>query len=156
LATVGLRLHPDKTKIVCLKDGNDGFDFLGFHHRMVKSKNRKDRRYLQKWPSKRAMTSIRSKIRERTQRRHASWDLATVVENLNPVLRGWGAYFRHGNSSKKFTAIDSYVHQRLAKLASVKHGKRGWNWTTRFNHQWYTSLGIHRLTGTVRYWTAQA
>jgi hypothetical protein len=102
------------------------------------------------------MTSIRSKVRERTQRRHASWELEAVVENLNPVLRGWGAYFRHGNSSKKFNAIDSYVHQRLARLASVKHGIPGRNWATRFTYQWATDLGIHRLTGTVRYWTAQA
>jgi group II intron reverse transcriptase/maturase len=156
LARIGLRLHPEKTKIVCIRGGSDGFEFLGFEHRMVKSKTQTGRRYLQKWPSKRAMASIRSKIRERTQRRHASWDTAAVVENLNPVLRGWGAYFRHGNSSKKFHAIDSYVHQRLAKLTSVKHGKRGRNWATRFNYQWFTSLGVHRLTGTVRYWTAQA
>ena len=51
--------------------------------------------------------------------------MAVVVEDLNPVLRGWGAYFRYGNSARKFTVIDSYVHERLAKLASVKHGTLG-------------------------------
>ena len=52
-------------------------------------------------------------------------DLSVVVEDLNPVLRGWGAYFRHGNSSAKFGAIDSYVHERMAMLASRKHGLPG-------------------------------
>ena len=59
LAGLGLRLHPDKTRIVCLNDGEDGFDFLGFHHRKTESKWG-DRRYLSKWPSPRAMNSIRS------------------------------------------------------------------------------------------------
>jgi group II intron reverse transcriptase/maturase len=156
LAGVGLRLHPDKTKIVYLRRGQEGFDFLGFHHRMVESWKRPGRYYLQKWPSHRAMASIRAKIRERTPRGYASMDMAIVVENLNPVLRGWGNYFRYGNSSRKFNAIDSYVHQRIAKLASVKHGISGRNWTTRFTYGWLTNLGIYRLTGTVRYWAAHA
>jgi group II intron reverse transcriptase/maturase len=156
LATVGLRLHPDKTRIVCLRHGDEGFDFLGFHHRMGESWKRRGRWYLHKWPSDRAMASIRAKIRERTPKGYVGLDMAVVVENLNPVLRGWGAYFRYGNSSRKFNVIDSYVHERLAKLASAKHGLSGRNWTTRFTYGWMTSLGIHRLTGTVRYWAANA
>ncbi len=156
LAALGLRLHPDKTRIVCLRRGEEGFDFLGFHHRMVESWKRRGRYWLHKWPTPRAMASIRAKVRERTPRGYAGLDLAVVVENLNPVLRGWGAYFRYGNSSRKFNAIDSYVHQRLAKLASVKHGISGRNWATRFTYGWLTDLGIYRLTGTVRYWAANA
>jgi hypothetical protein len=156
LAELGLRLHPDKTKIACLRQGEDGFDFLGFHHRMVESWKRPGRYYLQKWPSRRAMASIRAKVRDRTPRGYAGRDLAVVVEELNPVLRGWGAYFRYGNSSRKFNAIDSYVHERLAKLASVKHGISGRNWATRYTYGWLTGLGIYRLTGTVRYWAAHA
>ena len=62
-----------------------------------------------------------SKIRERTDRRYAHLPLGWIVENLNPVLRGWGAYFRDGNSARKFAAIDAYVNQRLAMLASTTH-----------------------------------
>jgi RNA-directed DNA polymerase len=151
LAGLGLRLHPDKTRIVCLKDGEDGFDFLGFHHRKTESKWG-DRRYLSKWPSTRAMSSIRAKIRDRTDRRFASRDLREVVGDLNPVLRGWGTYFRYGNSNRKFAAIDSYVHWRLTKLASVKYATRYRLTASRFNYGWLTGLGIHRLTGTVRRW----
>ena len=156
LATLGLRLHPEKTGIVHLARGAEGFDFLGFHHRMRESWKRRGRWYLQKWPTPRAMTSIRGKIRERTDRHYAHLPLEWVVENLNPVLRGWGAYFRYGNSARKFAAIDAYVNQRLAMLASTKHGLRGWNWTTRFTHEWTSSLGVHRLNGTVRPTTAYA
>jgi RNA-directed DNA polymerase len=156
LAPLGLRLHPDKTRIVHLARGAEGFDFLGFHHRMRKSWKRRGRWYLQQWPTPRAMASIRGKIRERTDRSYARLPLEAVVENLNPVLRGWGAYFRYGNSAAKFDQIDAYVHQRLAMLASTKHGLRGWNWTTRFTHGWVTSLGVQRLGGTVRPTTAYA
>ena len=79
-----------------------------------------------------------------------------VVEMLNPVLRGWGAYFRQGNSSAKFGAIDHYVHERMARLASRKHALSGPNWLDRFTWDWLGQLGIYRLTGTVRYPTANA
>jgi RNA-directed DNA polymerase len=156
LEPLGLRLHPDKTRISCLQGGQEGFVFLGFDHRMGKSKKRRGRWYLYSWPSPRAMASIRAKVKERTARRYASRDLVAVVEDLNPVLRGWGAYFSRGNSSAKFHAIDSYVHLRLALLASDKHGLHGLNWDTRFTYEWLTDLGIYRLSGRVRYRAASA
>lgn len=112
--------------------------------------------YLYKWPATRAMASIRVKIRDRTTRRQASWPLDWVIADLNPVLRGWGAYFRHGNSHRKFADIDTYVHQRLARLTNAKHGRSGIGWTTRHTSAWFTRLPIHRLSGTVRYRTAHA
>jgi len=156
LAPIGLRLHPEKTRIVCLREGEEGFDFLGFHHRMCKSAKHPGRHYLQKWPSERAMASIRAKVRQRTHRGYVSWELAEVVGGINPVLRGWGAYFRYGNSSRKFSAVDNFVHKRLAKLASTKHGVHGRNWEARFNDAWITNLGVYRLAGKVRYWSANA
>jgi Group II intron, maturase-specific domain len=71
------------------------------------------------------MAFIRAKVRERTERRFSSRDLYHVVADLNPVLQGWGAYFRYGNSNRKFAAINSYVHWRLSKLTGVKHATRG-------------------------------
>jgi len=156
LASLGLRLHPGKTRIACLTKGAEGFDFLGFHHRVKESWKWRGRWYLQKWPSRRAMASIRAKIRDRTARRYAHLPLNWIVENLNAVLRGWGAYFRYGNSARQFDLVDSYVCQRLAILASTKHGLRGWNWTTRFTSVWVASLGVHRLSGSVRSTTAYA
>jgi group II intron reverse transcriptase/maturase len=154
IGTLGLRLHPEKTKVVRLARGAEGFTFLGFHHRVKESWKRRGRWYLQKWPSPRAMASIRGKIRERTDRRYARLPLDVVVENLNPVIRGWGRYFRYGNSGQKFDAIDSYVHERLAILASVKHGLQGRHWVSRFDYEWVNSIGVYRLSGTVQPTTA--
>jgi RNA-directed DNA polymerase len=150
LDMLGLRLHPAKTRIAQLARGAEGFTFLGFEHRMCESWRQPGRWYLQKWPSRRAMASIRGKIHARTQRRYARLPLEWAVEDLNRVLRGWGNYFRYGNSARKFAQIDCYVNERLAILASAKHGLQGRNWATRFNYEWATRLGIHRLTGTVK------
>jgi RNA-directed DNA polymerase len=156
LAALGLQLNPDKTRIVELTRGREGFDFLGFHCRKVESWKWKGRWYLQRWPSARAMNSIRAKIRQRTPRRYVGLDLAVVVELLNPVLRGWGNYFRVGNSAQKFDRVDSYVHERLAILASNKHGRSGRNWASHYDGAWLRRLGVYRLTGTVRYGAVHA
>jgi group II intron reverse transcriptase/maturase len=156
LARLGLRLHPDKTRIVHLTRGAEGLDFLGFHLHMCRSRKRPDRYYLMSWPSNRAMASIKAKVRQMTDRRYVGLSLDTVVGRLNPVLRGWAGYFRHGNSSKKFNAVNSYIHERMAILASNKYGIHGRHWATRFNSGWFASLGIYRLSGTVRYGSAHA
>ncbi len=156
LGSLGLRLHPDKTRTVCARDGEQGFDFLGFHHRMVESRKRRGRYWMHKWPSARAMASIRAKVRDLTAPRQVGLPLDVVVEQLNPVLRGWGAYFRQGNSSAKFATVDSYVHERMAVLASRKHSRSGFNWSDRYTREWLANLGIYRLEGTVRYPAAHA
>jgi group II intron reverse transcriptase/maturase len=156
LDVLGLRLHPEKTRIAHLARGAEGFTFLGFEHRMRESWKWRGRWYLQKWPSQRAMASIRGKVRDRTGRRFARLPLESAIADLNPVLRGWGQYFCYGNSSRKFAAIDRYVNERLAILASRKHGLTGRNWATRFNYEWWSKQGVYRLGGTVRSTTAYA
>jgi hypothetical protein len=94
LAGLGLALHPDKTRIVCLTRGQQGVDFLGFHLHKVESWKWRGRYYLQRWPSDRAMVAIRAKVREATDRRFVGYPVDWVVVRLNRVLRGWGAYFR--------------------------------------------------------------
>jgi group II intron reverse transcriptase/maturase len=155
LAPLGLRLNPDKTRIACLTRGAEGFDFLGFHHHKVESFRWRGHWYLQRWPSKRAMASIRAKVRAATDRRFGGTPWAIVVANLNQVLRGWTAYFRYGNSARKFEDIDVYVHERLAILASRKHGLPGWN-LGRFTWEWLRALRVYRLQGTTRWGTPHA
>ena len=102
------------------------------------------------------MSNIRAKVRHGTRRQLVGVDLQTVVKHLNPVLRGWGNYFRVGNSARKFSQVDSYVHERLAILASNKHARSGRNWASHYNGDWFRRLGVHTLTGTVRYTPAHA
>ena len=156
LAGLGLRLSPEKTRIVELTRGNEGFDFLGFHLHKVESWKWRGKWYLQRWPSTRAMNSIRARIRQSTDRRYAGLSIDAAVGRLNPVLRGWGNYFRHGNSARKFAQIDSYVHERLAILARNKHQRSGRGWATEYNVAWFQRLGVYTLTGSVRYGSANA
>lgn len=74
------------------------------------------------------MAAIRVKVKAAREKRYVGRALSVAVEDLNPVLRGWGQYFRWGNSTRKFYAIDRYVNERLAILASRKQGRRGRNW----------------------------
>ena len=156
LAPLGLRLHPVKTRIVNLRKGAEGFDFLGFHNHMCSSIRYPGRYYLLKWPSAKALASIRAKVRNLTDRRYVGKSLETIVTWLNPILRGWHAYFRHGNSSRKFKLVNSYIHERMALLASNKYGLHGRNWDTRFNHGWLMSLGMYRLSGRIANESAHA
>ncbi len=101
------------------------------------------------------MASIRARVKQRTARNtarnRANWPLDQVVADTNPALRGWCAYFTVGNSSEMFSAVDDYVHLRMARLARTKYGLHGRNWATRFTYGWLTDLGIYRLSGKVRY-----
>ena len=156
LDDLGLSLSPDKTRIVELTRGKEGFDFLGLHLRKVESWKWRGKWYLQRWPSTRAMNSIRAKIRALTSRKYTGIALSVVVERLNPVLRGWGNYFRGGNSARKFAQIDSYVHERLAILAAAKHKRSGRRWATEYNLAWFRRLGVYTLSGSVRNGSAHA
>jgi group II intron reverse transcriptase/maturase len=151
---LSLKLHPDKTRIVELGLGGQGFVFLGCYLRIVRS-HFKGREYLFRWPSERAMKRIRGTVRELTDRRRWSGlkDIRQVVEVLNPRLRGWGNYFRTGNASWKFQQVDRYVNQRLVRL--LPHA-RGWRRRPFDLRQWpparfVDALGLHRLVGTIRY-----
>lgn len=150
LAELGLQLHPDKTRIVCLTGGEQGFDFVGFHHHKVASRRKQGRWYLHRWPSQRAMCSIRSKVHQATGRSKVGWPVEEIVVDLNRVLRGWGNYFRWGSSAKKFWDIDRYVYQRLERFMRDKHGGRGGYGRRRFFDDYY-QLPLHRLSGTQRY-----
>ena len=147
-----LQTHPEKTRVVTLASGGAGFDFLGYHHRLVRSRRWK-RWYCHCWPSRRAMASVRSKIREITApRARLKWPVGDLVSELNPVLRGWGNYFGRGNSARKFTQIDNYVRLRLALFDMKKRRKRGW-WRvgTYTTPDWYSRLNVYRLAGTINY-----
>jgi RNA-directed DNA polymerase len=151
---LGLKLHPDKTRIVELGLGKQGFVFLGCYLRIVLS-HFKGREYLFRWPSPRAMNRIRTRIRELTDRRRWAGmkDIRQVIDVLNPVLRGWGNYFRTGNASWKFQQVDRYVNERLVRL--LRH-VRCWRRRPFSLYEWSPArfaaeLGLHRLVGTIRY-----
>ena len=157
LGRLGLELHPDKTRRVALFDGKEGFDFLGCHlHKRLSGKlwERTGKRlyYLQRWPSQRSMQRVRQRVGELTPRSRCHADIRDVIADLNPVLRGWGAYFRTGNAARRFNQLDTYVWRRLRDLRVKRKGRHlrageVGRWTRDYVH----NLCLHRLRGTVRY-----
>jgi RNA-directed DNA polymerase len=149
LGRLGLRLHPTKTQLVFVGDGQQGFDFLGFHCRKVASWRYRGRRYLQRWPGRRAMQRVRDRVKAITApRSRLPEPIAALVTELNAVLRGWGAYFRVGNSSRRFSHVDRYVRERLGLFLSKKAGRSGRGWTRR-SLAYFRALGVYELVGTV-------
>ncbi len=150
MVLLGLQLHPDKTRLVNLKGGEKGFDFLGFHHRKVCSW-RYNKYYLLRLPGRKAMKSVREKVRSVVgSRRGLHRPLKEVISELNPIVRGWGNYFAVGNSSQQFQKIDSYVQERLFLFLSKKHAKRGRGWSVRWKHINFRAEGLYFLSGTVK------
>jgi RNA-directed DNA polymerase len=103
LQRLKLTVPPTKTRIVDMKSA--GFEFLGFHFHKGRAR-RSGTLIPLMWPGQKAMKAVRSHIREQTERRGLKETLATIVANLNPIIRGWRNYFRVGNSTKKFQDLD--------------------------------------------------
>lgn len=160
LESMGLALHPDKTRVVELRVRGDGFDFLGCHLRIVRS-HFKGRTYLFRWPRTKAMTALRARVRAMTSWRR--WtrmeDIREVIEELNPILRGWCNYFRTGNASRHFHDIDRYVTACIVRLLRRRrcHQGRGRNQRpVRWHKEWtharlVNDFGLFKLLGTIRY-----
>jgi RNA-directed DNA polymerase len=157
LERLKLKLHPEKTRRVELTDGKGGFDFLGCHLRKRVSGpllERGIRRYyLQRWPSARSMKRVRQRVKALTGReRNGVKDVRVLIRDLNPVLRGWGNYFRTGNAAEKFLQVDTYTWVRLHRFLVKRKGRQlrpgeASAWTRDFFH----GHGLHRLRGTIRY-----
>jgi len=158
LERLGLTLHPTKTKRVDLTRGREGFDFLGCTLRKRMSgklweQKRKRLYYLQREPSVRSMKRVRARVKEFTGCRwNGVKDVRVLIRKLNPVLRGWGNYFRTGNAAGKFNVVDSYVWWRLKRFMKRRKGRHlGAGEAAAWTADFFVSLGLHRLRGTVQY-----
>lgn len=121
LTPLGLRLSESKTRVCHL---DEGFDFLGFH---IQRRRRKGTNTwtVYTYPSKKALLSILGKVRALTNRsRHRS--LEDLLRQLNPVLRGWCNYFRHGVSKATFGYLDAFAWRRVAVWLRKRHKRITW------------------------------
>jgi group II intron reverse transcriptase/maturase len=157
LGRLKLELHPEKTRRVELSWGKDGFDFLGCHLRKrlsgaIWEKKRKRVYFLQRWPAKRSMKRVRARVKEMTGRSQAGARLPELIRAMNPVLRGWGNYFRTGNAAVKFGQVDDYVGERLRSLMVKRKGRHlVAGEANRWTREYFEAFGLHRLRGTVQY-----
>lgn len=148
---LGLKLHPEKTRMVDLRRGKGSFVFLGCTIRKKRSIQRNPRmHYMQRWPSPKAMKRIRERVHELTDSRHSGQDVKQMITALNPVLRGWGNYFRTGNAERKFNQLDRYVYTRLSEWMRRRGGQRPQR-MEKWTHERFVGMGLYQLRGTVKY-----
>ena len=106
----GLTLHPDKTHVCDCSQSEQGFDFLGYRFSNGK-----------RWVRKKSMTALRNKVRLKTPRSNGH-SMMEIIEDLNPMLRGWFNYFKHADC-RTFSPVDGFVRRRLRSIAR-KHLKK--------------------------------
>ena len=152
LAELGLEPKEAKTAIIHLEEDGPGMDFLGFHHRLVRSRRVRGNKsvvFLARWPADKAMQHAQDRIREITDRSRLLLPVETVVAELNVFLTGWAGYFRFGNSTDRFAVIREFTRMRMALFVAKKHKRsRGFGrWVVSYaspNH-----LGLNGLVGNV-------
>ena len=106
----GLTLHPEKTRIVDLWD--EGFDFLGYHFWKHT-----------RWPRKKSLNKLKDTIRQKTRRTNGH-SLQHIIASINPILRGWFAYFKHSNA-RTFRSIDQWLRMRLRSILRKRSNRSG-------------------------------
>jgi len=122
LVPMGLRLSPDKTRVVHI---DDGFDFLGFHIRRMRKRG-SHKSFVYTKPSTKAIASIKARVKAMTYRNTLHRDPGYLMAYLGRVLRGWANYFRHAVAKRAFNAIDSYTWERITSWLRKKHRRIGW------------------------------
>lgn len=126
LAPMGLRLAEDKTRICHI---DEGFEFLGFH---IKRKRKRGtaRSHVYTYPSKKALLTVCDKVRT-ISRQGRNDPLTELLRRINPVLRGWCNYFRHGVSKATFQYLCSFAWRRITIWLRSKHPRANWKWLRR-------------------------
>lgn len=117
LAERGLTLSEEKTMITNI---NDGFDFLGFNIRKYKN-------LILTKPSKPAQKRFLAKVRT-TIKSNKACKQESLIRLLNPVITGWGNYYRHGSTRDAFHWADHQIFNALWQWAKRRHSKKGKRW----------------------------
>jgi len=107
----GLRLHPEKTRVVDAREPG-GFDFLGYHF---------ERGY--RWPRRKSLRKVKEAIRQKTRRTNGQ-SLEMIIADVNRTLRGWYEYFKHSHHTT-FGPLDAWVRMRLRSILRKRRGRRG-------------------------------
>ncbi len=137
-AQAGLTLHPDKTKVVDAH--TEGFDFLGY---TFKARHR--------WPREKSVAKFKDAVRAKT-RRSPGCSLAKVISDLNPTLRGWIEYFKHGHGPI-FRILDGWIRRRLRSILRKQQKRQGIARSNGADHRrwpnaFFDGYGLISLQGT--------
>lgn len=110
-ARAGLKLHPEKTRVVDATQ-KGGFDFLGYHFERG-----------HKWPRKKSEQKLKDRVRALTKRTNGQ-SLRAIITQLKPILEGWYEYFKHSHPAT-FRPLDQFVRQRLRSILRKRCHRRG-------------------------------
>jgi RNA-directed DNA polymerase len=124
LATRGLELSAEKTRIVSLEEG---FDFLGFNVRRYKVHDRKSGYKTLIKPSKGSIQKLKNKLKAEWKKLIGRNAIA-VIKELNPIIRGWANYFRHGVSAETFENLDNWMFRKTWGWVRRTHPKKSKTW----------------------------
>ncbi len=110
---LGLEINREKTQVLDLRKEGESLDFLGYTFRYDRDLKGRENRYLNMFPSKKALARERGHLRELTCARMCFKPIPQLIEELNEHLRGWANYFGRGYPRKAFREINAYARQRL-------------------------------------------
>jgi len=110
---LGLELNREKTQVLNLRRAGESLDFLGYTFRYDPDLKGRGFRYLNMFPSKKALARERAHLRELTSPRMCYKPIPVLIEELNEHLRGWANYFGRGYPRQAFREINAYIRQRL-------------------------------------------
>ena len=108
-----LEINREKTRVVDLREEGEDLDFLGYTFRYDRDLKGRDQKYLNVFPSKKAVQREREKLYEMTDRHQCFKPIATLIEELNRHLKGWANYFSFGYPISVYCEIDRYIRDRL-------------------------------------------
>jgi len=138
LAKLRVEINEDKSRMVDLAKG-ESFSFLGFEYRRILSRNRVWRPYYA--PKLKKRTALFAKLRE-IFRRNVSQPVGKVIEQINPILRGWVNYFKIGDSSRCLSMVKRWVEKKVRRHLMRARGRKGFGWK-RWSTEWlHTALGL--------------
>jgi RNA-directed DNA polymerase len=136
LAPLGLTLSQEKTRITHI---DEGIEFLGWRIQRHRASN--GRSYVYTYASKPSLAAVKAKVKAITRCGH-NQTLGQLLHRLNPVLRGWCAYFRGGVSGRTFSYLRAYIWRRVTCWLRRKHPKADWRWLKRrYLPRWWPTDG---------------
>ena len=110
-----LQLNLEKTRVVNLNAPGASLDFLGFTFRYDRDLHGRDRRYLNVFPSRKAVGRARDKLRELTSSRRCFMPAVDMIGEVNRWSQGWAGYFSHGYPQLAFHTLNGFIVERLTK-----------------------------------------
>lgn len=136
LSGLELELNPSKTRVGDCRVSGEGFDFLGYRFEAGK-----------RWVCKKSLKSIMDKIRAKTTRSRGD-KMSSIIDELNPMLRGWFEYFKHANGWV-YQKLDGFVRRRLRAIRRKQTNRAGFGSNLRDHKLWpniyFAKLGLFTM-----------